>query len=485
VTTVEQLERVKALVDRLLPLAGRGRGQVISAADWNTVVGALIEVARSVIDDSGERVVAPHDHPDQVSAGWLDPRLRAAVERGPLADPVATARIGAVERGVLAAEQRIDTALSDLREIRTAASRVEASDLDRQATVTRLTRKVDGLADARDDVTALRDSLDVLRTDLNTVSAFANGMADVSPAELREGLRRGEELRTRLTTSSGALLDAAEIERRLTVLANTVVTEDELTAQLSDLRLQVPDDLNATLTEHARTVAQQQADAVMTAQADELRADIATRLAAVEATAAQRAAEAAGRLGDSLRTELHDSLTQELTTVISARDAEIRAELNSAIVDTRSATRDMVDAVAADVNNVVADRVRAELAAAESQLADRILQRLQPALTEVTAAVAALRTEVGEQRRAHSQLATSVAELRQTTTTAIDTARRELQASFTRDLRAGLAELDRKIGEQGEGLRGEIAVERRRIDAVDSRIVRLPDRPIIFRPPDR
>ena len=80
--TVADLERLDALVKRLVPLADVQRGELIQAQQWNLVVGALIEVARAVLAEEREGHVAAHGHPDQVTPGWLDPRLRTLVERG-------------------------------------------------------------------------------------------------------------------------------------------------------------------------------------------------------------------------------------------------------------------------------------------------------------------------------------------------------------------------------------------------------------------
>ena len=109
--TVAELDRLKALVDRLLPLSSRGRGEVIAAEDWNTVVGALLEVARAVVESGVGDAVPAHTHPDQVQLGWLEPSVRSLLERGPLDDPNAVARVNAIERSATLASQRLDNSI--------------------------------------------------------------------------------------------------------------------------------------------------------------------------------------------------------------------------------------------------------------------------------------------------------------------------------------------------------------------------------------
>jgi hypothetical protein len=96
--TVAELERLAALAKALTPLTSVRAGTLIRAEDWNTVVGALIELARAVLSSSKEGAVAAHEHPDQVSIGWLDAQLRFLIERGPLADPAATSRVDELGR---------------------------------------------------------------------------------------------------------------------------------------------------------------------------------------------------------------------------------------------------------------------------------------------------------------------------------------------------------------------------------------------------
>lgn len=235
--TVAELERITALVEQLLPLRARRRGELIDADDWNTVVGALLEVARAVVADS-DQGVATHGHADQVSAGWLEPTLRARIEKGPLADPASVARVAKVERDLAALRRRLDGVGGDVKLVRAAADRLEASDLARESSLTRVVRKVDGLGDARDDVSDVRQTLGTLQGDLERVSAFARDLDDddgstVTVGALLERIGTLEGLRERLTSPDGTELNATSLELRLAELENTLVTEEELDEALS------------------------------------------------------------------------------------------------------------------------------------------------------------------------------------------------------------------------------------------------------------
>ncbi len=60
--TVADLERLNALTTRLVPLGGAAQGEVIKAEDWNTLVGAIVEIGRVVLGEEREIVPAPHEH---------------------------------------------------------------------------------------------------------------------------------------------------------------------------------------------------------------------------------------------------------------------------------------------------------------------------------------------------------------------------------------------------------------------------------------
>ena len=131
--TSAELERLDALTKQLTPLTRTQAGALIRAQDWNAVVGALIDVARAILGSAAEATtVAPHEHTEQVTLGWLDPRLRSLIERGPLADPGAVARLGDVDRQVTRLNARLDGVDGQLGEVRNRVINVATRDLTRE-----------------------------------------------------------------------------------------------------------------------------------------------------------------------------------------------------------------------------------------------------------------------------------------------------------------------------------------------------------------
>jgi len=230
--TATDLDRLKALLELLEPLSQAKPGQPVTAEAWNTLVTVLLELTRNILTREQDETVPPHTHEEQVALSWLNARLRSLVENGPLADPAAVRRVLLLERKVDEIGGRTSEAHRNLGEIRTRLSEVATRDLVREATLTRVGLKVQTLGDGRDDVLALRKTLDTIRTDVQTAvevaDKFKTGgeIADFDRIDLR--LKGLEILKERLTTPQGDLLDAMALEKRLTELSNTFVTEEEL-----------------------------------------------------------------------------------------------------------------------------------------------------------------------------------------------------------------------------------------------------------------
>ncbi len=294
--TVAELERLEALAARLTPLASRTRGELILAEDWNVVVGALIEVARAVLAEEREGLVPPHDHPDQVGTGWLDPNLRALLERGPMADPAAMARLSELERRLGNLRSRIDEMNEGVKEARDRVTDVATRDLTRQADITSVRRMVEGLSDSRDDVRGLRETLRSIQENVRLAVEVGSGLqVDGEPVDMEAWtgrLRELESFRERLRTPSGELLDAGALENRLTELTNTLVTEDELDAALESRPGRIlPEQLEA-LEEKLRAALISDFETSMNRLADEIRTETSQRLAEVDALVARAVSDA-------------------------------------------------------------------------------------------------------------------------------------------------------------------------------------------------
>ena len=334
--TVEELDRLQALTERLTPLTRVQRGTLIRADDWNEVVGALIEVARAVLAEERQAIVAAHEHPDQVSAGWLAPALRTLVERGPLADPAAVGRVATLERAIARLTERLDQLDGGVREVRDRVVAVSANDLKREADVTAVRRTVDGLEDARDDVLALRDTLRTVEENVRVaVEVGSRLIVDGQPLDVAALVGRVaavEELRVRLTRPNGELLDAATFDRRLAELTTQLVTEEEFDEALATRPGVVPPEAFAPIEERLRADLTNEVTTSFDRLSGEIRTETNARLAEVNTRVTQAVADALPGLSrtvlDAARSEIQSvqDAQASLETRLTQSEAALRTE---------------------------------------------------------------------------------------------------------------------------------------------------------------
>lgn len=219
----------------------------------------MIEVARSVLaDDKTEEV--PHEHSDQVGLTWLDTKLRGLILEGGLNDPGSESQLFKLNREIDVLSKQFDQLRDSLSQLKSDLNGVSTRDLMRESDMTRVSRKIDGIADAREDVTNLRQTLRTLETDVKRAVEFGQTVVrdgeTINIADMLTRVERVETLRADLTNTEGKVFNANDFEKRLVELQNTLVTEEELDEVLKTVRDQVGSDLRSSVLEETREIAQ-------------------------------------------------------------------------------------------------------------------------------------------------------------------------------------------------------------------------------------
>jgi hypothetical protein len=348
--TVEELDRLSALLTQLTPLTTRQPGELVRAADWNTVVGTLVAVVRSLVDDR-QADVSPHQHVDQVSLGWLDPQLRQLVQQGPLGDPAAIARVSALELADTRAGAALETIQADVTQLKSRALDLGTRSVEQQSTLSLVNRTVEGLGDAREDVLALRTTLQTVQ-DKVAVAIDLAGRLEVDGQPVDIGALKAQvdaiaDLSSRLTLPDGEVLDGATFERRLAELRAEVVTHQEL----DDAIAQRPGALDEAALAALEQRVNERTDGVIAAGAEQLRAELD---AATEAKLASRDA----RLEEL--TDVTATLSSRLEAVSSGIDAAVDARLDSRLADVLGKLQAEVDEVHGRLEDVVSELTQVE-----------------------------------------------------------------------------------------------------------------------------
>lgn len=387
-TTVADLERLEALVARLAPLAQRQRGELITADDWNTLVGALIEIGRAAVTAGQPDEVAAHEHNDQVAIGWLDPRLRTLITGGGVKDPAVQTEFIKIRRDLTQLVGRVDRVGTDLDSSRSRIDEFATRDLVREATLTRLDRKVLGAAEGRGDIADLRGTLRTLQNEVGRAVEVgtrleANGQPIDIPG-LVERVGAVEALRDRLTQPNGELLDAGALEVRLLELQGSVVSPEDLKQAIEQVRGDIRPggpDLDALL-DSARLAGRGAAVGAVETLGSELRSSVTARFADLGPAIAAEVAQATGTLGDDLR----EATRQQLEAAIKDQDTSVRADLTGMVEDRFGATTRLVEERLERVSDLVSTQVGQ---AVESGLANA-LRRVDRQLEEVRTGISDL-----------------------------------------------------------------------------------------------
>jgi hypothetical protein len=357
--TPQDLKRLQALLAQLGALGAVRRGELIRAEDWNSLVAAVTDVARTVLAVDVAPTVPAHEHLDQVTSAWLAPQLREVFERGPLADPAMQHRLLDLEQGLRRLSAQLDESRSRVDEFRGRLTDVITRDLEREAAVTRVRREVDNVIDPRPDLLDLRNTLATVQGDLGRVLqaaaqlTVAGEVVDLGSVVNRLG--QLEQFRERLRLADGALLDAATVEQRLAQVTNSAVSPGQLEEALRDRPAGVPAEALAAIEGRLGTSLRAQVNQALDAAAAQIRDDVNDRLNSV------------GDLVDSRVNDALPGLTRGVINDLAASlDAAREDAINAALAGAAQALDAREQAIRDDLGGLI-DDVRAGLAPAVSK----------------------------------------------------------------------------------------------------------------------
>lgn len=466
--TVAELERLDGLVRRLTPMADVQRGALIRAGDWNALVSALLEVLRAVLaDDATATAPAPHEHIDQVNLGWLDPRVRALVERGPLSEPTAVGRFDGMDRRLAQATQRMQLLEDTTRDARATASELAVRDERRASDLAGIRRQVDVLPDTREDILSLRESLNGIGTDVRRAIQVGDGLrVDGQPFDaqaLADRLKGIEDLRQRWTAPDGTVFDSNALERRLTELSNTFISQAVLDQALDARVLELPPAQFDALQDRLSNTLSTRFEAGLDQTATDVRAELSAGLGRIDAIVGQRVAEAVPGLSDTVLATARGEFNAQLAST----RAELVASITAQVAESRGAVLSIVDDRLAGVADHVATTLMAQV---DGRIAAAV-DPLRPAIDRIDergrlndAAITAL---TGSQ----TQAATRVEVVARTD----EQARRALQTALVAQIDARIsqqaASVDQRLALVDAQIQGKLDVAIR--DATNSLSVRV------------
>ena len=312
-----------------------------------------------------------------------------------------------------------------------------------------------------------------MRAEVSASSAVVRGFADAKPDDILRRLALADELRERLTTATGVLLDASEFDRRLTDLRATLVTESELTEAIKKIRTpsDLIDKIRPLITEESRLAATTAANAAIVPVTEGLRGEFRSELAAARGELADE--------GTRLRTEIAAQSTA-LREELDRRGTELGTRLGEQAGELRGEFEVVRDRLIGELDARVEQRATALFDARFAAVSERI-GGLLSRVDAMEGGVRDLDTRIGVRfeefdRRIAGRLDT-IDETIRDRDGVIDGLRASIPQDLTRIVEASKAEIETGLRAEiatvseaqkalGTSLRRSIAVERRRLNGI-------------------
>lgn len=236
--------RITSILDRLTAISRMAPGMPLRAEDWNTVISAVIDLARLQGTQAGTSTA--HDHKGQVSRDWLD------VPLGDFVDSTRALQTGMQEqiKALGVRMDRLETRFNAISEqVSTLQSTVDSQAdgaLDRDITLKRVGDRVDNLdllgsqvADVRTQLTLIDPQLkDALR-----LRSELTGPEGVLPdlGAMQNRINDLDKLQENLRLADGSIGRLRDLERRLDTFEAIGTNEDVLASRVDSLVFEAVD----------------------------------------------------------------------------------------------------------------------------------------------------------------------------------------------------------------------------------------------------
>ncbi len=438
--TAQDLDTLRALLAQLQTVSSFQPGELIRAADWNTLAGVVAQLAQLVLAAESAATVPPHQHLDQVDLTWFTQQVSDLMQRGPLSDPAAQNRLTALEQTQTRLQSNLDAATSTITGLRSRVSDVATNDLVRQTAITNVQRTLTSVADPGPQIAAMRASLDSVQGSLATVQQAASSLVvggkPIDVGALAGRLTNLEQFRDGLKSASGQLLDGATLDQRFSQLQTSAVTQDQLTQAFKDHPIEIPADQINNLETRLGTTLHDQVNTQLQTFQTQVQSSVDTRFSSVGDLVNSRIGDAVPGLTQTLTTNLSASITAAQKAATDAANASAQA----AIAASEKAIRAELGAQIASVNSGLTAAVNAQV----TQQLSVSLQSIQGSLTAASQKLDAVTATVTQQGATLKDQATQLASVPQT----LASLKNDLQQSVINQVNLQVATINRNISDQ-------------------------------------
>lgn len=479
--SAETLELLEEIVRSAEAATGKGPGQPLRAAEWNTLAGAIARLARlaaarerdeaEALDRTYAR--ADHGHLGAVTLAWFDAPTRKLIEERAGATEAA-ARMAALERGMRALETRMGELLGQVDRLRDGLTVATDAQRVRDRAAERLNERLTGVLDLERRVSAVDQRFAALDTRMQQALAFADTLKDATGAPVNIAAldaRVINLLRTqeRLKLADGEVVRMIDVERRIAALEDNTLTEGTVDSKIG-IRLEaMAADPDSPLTRRTAEAAA----ATLDPRISVLESGLAGARREAEGLAAARTADQSRLAAVEAGVAQQASGLQALGATVSPLPGRL-ASLETASADAARRLA-QVDALAGEVT-ALRDTTRTLQGLAPRldalEASDRTQASRLAAVERNVAPVADLSTRVATLERSTTDLAAQIGRI---TTIESDLAALSGRVQATESATASIGTLTNRVA-QVERSQAETLAWR---STVDKRLAETPDRSVI------
>jgi hypothetical protein len=482
--TVNQLDRIGDLVDRLGPIAGKTRGMRIEAAEWNTLVDVVLgalRVERAQVETTAvtlqDRFAAvEHTHLGDVTEAWLDAALQSRLgdASGPISARTAIAELEARVASLGAEVARLTALVGDQQR---QLDRAAVTEVDRGRVLKQFDDRFAGVENLRTQVGTLSADVGGVKGNVAVLLDLRHSLSDpqgvpINVAAMRQELTEVQGLRENLKGVDGTLLRLRDVELKLREVSDAVGTGGSggLDNRINGAVASAESRLDARFIERGDTL-KETLLAETRGSETRLRAELTTRIdgarGALDQSVAQTVATAETRINATLNTRLTQTAATLRTDTLAAAGGLIDQRLAGVPDQVRTITTGLVTTLRTEVRDELRTTLRADIDGRFTTLTGQTNDRLAaldtrvrgvqdglPALVE--SRVTALGDTLATQQSA--SLDTRLAAVQTSLASTVD-------ARVKSQVTAGLASVDTRIGTTVDG----------RLADLDTRIGRAVD----------
>jgi predicted nucleic acid-binding Zn-ribbon protein len=238
---VETLELLGSVIDSVESINEVERGTPLKADDWNTMVGAVMTLAKLVASRErttdamlDERYAAlSHTHNGQASLGWFEPHAQQLIEKSINGNVEQRNDIRDLQNRTKSIQKDIKDIKSQITDLRIAVEGLRDSDSIRENSVNRIGLRIEGLSMVDKQMADLNTRFDLINENVDKSLEFKKQLTDdngdlINIAAIKDNVDSLNGLQEHLKLHDGNLVQIKEIESAIARLEENAINRNDV-----------------------------------------------------------------------------------------------------------------------------------------------------------------------------------------------------------------------------------------------------------------